>query len=256
MASINPNLQKLVSQARSIVPPDHHYAPISGSVVASPESAFVHIQDWAFLNGFAYVVESGSSAGRRVRYECIFHSRKSKETRNTRDIVEGDRRRVETHVRGIGCPAAITISKHKKMGDQWVLIMNDQEHNHPPAVDPFSLQPHLHRRPGRQEALRIAETHRGVVSYADSKGILKKMGLEIGKKEFYNLQRKEFACDLNDQEEARLLLEFLERIDVYVAVLDVYILDEQGNRADRVIECIAWWTKEQIRLLVDLSLIC
>jgi hypothetical protein len=31
---------------------------------------------------------------------------------------------------------------------------------------------------------------------------LKKIGLEIGKKEFYNLQRKEFACDLNDQEEA------------------------------------------------------
>jgi hypothetical protein len=62
MASINPNLQKLVLQARSIVPPDHYYALISGSVVASPESAFVHIQDWAFLNGFAYVVESGSSA--------------------------------------------------------------------------------------------------------------------------------------------------------------------------------------------------
>jgi hypothetical protein len=56
-------------------------------------------------------------------------------TRNTRDIVEGDRRRVETHVRGIGCPAIITISKHKKMGDQWVLIMNDQEHNQQCASD-------------------------------------------------------------------------------------------------------------------------
>jgi hypothetical protein len=118
IVSINPNLQKLVSQARSIVPPDYYYALISGNVVASPKSAFVHIQDWAFLNGFAYVVELGSSAGRRVRYECIFHLRKSKETRNTRDIVKGDRRRVETHVRGIGCLAAITISKHKKMGDQ------------------------------------------------------------------------------------------------------------------------------------------
>jgi hypothetical protein len=86
----------------------------------------------------------------------------------------------------------ITISKHKKMRDQWVLIMNDQEHNHPPAVDPFSLQPHLHRRPGRQEALRIAETHCGVVSYADSKGILKKIGLEIGTRllhGFYALSR-------------------------------------------------------------------
>jgi hypothetical protein len=79
MASINLNLPKLVSQARSIVPPDHHYALISGSVVASPESAFVYIQDWAFLNRFAYVVESGSSAGRRVRYRCIFYLRKSKE---------------------------------------------------------------------------------------------------------------------------------------------------------------------------------
>jgi hypothetical protein len=80
--------------------------------------------------------------------------------------------------------------------------------------------------------LQIAETHRGVVSYADSKGILKKIGLEIRKKEFYNLQRKKFACDFNNQEEARLLLEFLERIDVYVVVLNVYILNKQGNHAN------------------------
>ena len=52
---------------------------------------------------------------------------------------------------------------------------------------------------------------------------------------------------LSDQEEARMLLQRLEGKNVHVAVDEEYILDAAGNRIDRVIRCIAWWTQEQIR---------
>ena len=63
----------------------------------------------------------------------------------------------------------------------------------------------------------------------------------------YNWQRKEMAGQLSHQEEARMLLQHLEGKNVHVAIDEEYILDTAGNRIDRVIRCIAWWTQEQIR---------
>jgi hypothetical protein len=110
--SLPPKLQAQLDQARANIPLDHREAPPNDSIVSHPDTAFIHINDWAFLNGYAYVVLSGSANLRRIRYSCIFHSRKEGErTRNTRDIDESDRQRVETNVRGINCPVGITISR-------------------------------------------------------------------------------------------------------------------------------------------------
>jgi len=51
-------LQASLNQARAKIPLAHHTAP--EGVVSSPDSAFIHINDWAFLNGHAYVKLSGS----------------------------------------------------------------------------------------------------------------------------------------------------------------------------------------------------
>jgi hypothetical protein len=60
-----------------------------GGIVADPDTVFVHINDWAFLNGYAFVKLSSSAKGRRFRYACIFHSRKlGQRTQNTRKIEE------------------------------------------------------------------------------------------------------------------------------------------------------------------------
>jgi hypothetical protein len=91
----------------------------------------------------------------------------------------------------------------------------------------------------RQQALALAATHRGIVTFTESKKLLKRLGLQIDSTTFYNLQREEMIGQLSDQE-ARMLLQHLERKNVHVAVDEEYILDAAGDRIDRVIRCIAW----------------
>jgi hypothetical protein len=109
--NLPPALQASLNQAGTDIPLAHHEVP--KGVVSSPDSAFIHINDWAFLNGHAYVKISGSMKEGRYRFGCIFHSRKKgQRTQNTRKIDKKDRRRVNSYVRGIGCPVKITISRY------------------------------------------------------------------------------------------------------------------------------------------------
>lgn len=196
-----------------------------------------------FTQGFAFVIESASDI--RVRFECLHHK---KETRNSRKIEEKDRKRVETHIRGTGCPFALYISRQKRRGDQWILCYTKHtEHNHPPSPDPFQLLPHRRRRPGHREVLRLAATHRDTIGYADSSEILGKMGLELDRKSFYNLQRKESEGQLSSQEQARLLLDYLQHAGFHFEVDEVFTFNAAGDR-ERIILTIAWFSPEQIRL--------
>lgn len=137
----------------------------------------------------------------------------------------------------------------KSLGDQWVLRhMNFNQHNHPPTPNPFSLQPHVSRRSGFAEAISVAKTHRGILTYSESKEVLKKMGLTIDPNRYYNLVRKEQSKSLSPQEEAMMLLYYLESQSVHVVVDEQYVLDERGDKKDRVIMCIVWWTSAQIQL--------
>jgi hypothetical protein len=137
----------------------------------------------------------------------------------------------------------------KSQGDQWVLRhMNFDQHNHPPTPNPFSLQPHVSRRPGFAEAISVAKTHRGILTYSESKEVLKKMGLTIDPNRYYNLVRKEQSKSLSPQEEAMMLLYYLESQSVHVVVDEQYVLNERGDKKDRVIMCIVWWTSAQIQL--------
>jgi hypothetical protein len=77
------SLQADINQARANIPRAHYEQP--DGVVSSPETAFIHINDWAFLNGFAYVNIAGSEKEGRYRYSCIFHTRAvGQRTRNYR----------------------------------------------------------------------------------------------------------------------------------------------------------------------------
>jgi hypothetical protein len=53
---------------------------------------------------------------------------------------------------------------------------------------------------------------------------------------------------LTDQEEARLIITYLDKQDCHVYVDKVYILDNLGNKTDRVIQSILWFTPKQLRL--------
>jgi len=45
-----------------------------------------------------------------------------------------------------------------------------------------------------------------------------------------------------------MLLYYLESYNVHVVVDEQYIVDKEGNKKDRIIQCIVWWTLEQIRM--------
>lgn len=110
-ANLPQAVQASLNQARANIPLAHRDVP--EGVVSNPDSAFIHINDWAFLNGYAYVNTAASKKEGRYRYSCIFHSRKEgQRTRNYRKIDEKDRQRVNSYVRGMGCPVKITVSRY------------------------------------------------------------------------------------------------------------------------------------------------
>jgi hypothetical protein len=75
-ANLPQALQASLNEARVKIPLAHHQVP--NGVVLNPDSAFVHISDWAFLNGHAYVKLSGSIKEGRYQYSYVFHSRKKR----------------------------------------------------------------------------------------------------------------------------------------------------------------------------------
>ena len=87
-----------------------------------------------------------------------------------------------------------------------------------------------------------------MIGFNESSKILDKMGLEIDRTKFYNLLRKREASSITDQEEAQLILHYLDSEGCHVEVDEVYILDNLGNKTDRVIQSIVWFTAEQLRL--------
>jgi hypothetical protein len=70
--NITTNLAAMLAQARGDIPSAHHQPP-PNRIVSSPEDSFVHINNWAFMNGQAFVITQGSSALRSVRYDDPLH---------------------------------------------------------------------------------------------------------------------------------------------------------------------------------------
>jgi hypothetical protein len=244
MTTINDQLANQIAHATKSIPKVYYVQPAYNTVISSPDSAFEHLQAWAFTQGLAFVVEHHDA--KRVRWGCIFHK---SNTRNTRKIEEADRERVGTYVRGTGCQVYFYVSFQKRQGDQWIFCHGKHlKHNHEPSPDPFALAPHRNRRPGYLQALRVTETHRGVLGFRTSSDILERIGLEIDRKEYYNLHRKEAEEKLTPQSEARMIITYLNDQGCHVFVNEQYVLDNLGNKTDRVIMSIIWFTPEQLRL--------
>ncbi len=56
------------------------------------------------------------------------------------------------------------------------------------------------------------------------------MGLEISRTDFYNLLRKRDQVKLSDQEEARVVITYLDDHGSHVFVDEQYVLNNLGNR--------------------------
>jgi hypothetical protein len=242
---VTPELQTQIDAAVAALPPSHRRPPIKGEIVESPDAGYTRLQDWAFTHKFALVIESANSD--RTVYRCTHHQKK---TRNTRKTNEEDRKRVETQTRARGCLFNIYISKQKRLWNRWAIgfSLARLDHNHAPNPDPFLYLPHRAKRPGYAEALDLASTLRGTVGYTQVSEALGKKGWEIDRKQFYNLLQKESKGSLTKQEELCLLLKILEDEGLHPRVREEYILNENGERTQRIIRDIFWISPEQIRM--------
>jgi hypothetical protein len=72
--------------------------------------------------------------------------------------------------------------------------------------------------------------------------------LDIGKKKYYSLQRKEGKGTLTRQEELELILKTLEEENVYVKPCAEYTTDAYRERTSRVIKDLFWMSLEQIKM--------
>jgi hypothetical protein len=68
-------------------------------------------------------------------------------------------------------------------------------------ADPFSVEGFKEYQPGHKRARQLASTHRGTISYTTLDDILRKEGLHLRRKEYYNLTQKEAKTILLNQEE-------------------------------------------------------
>ena len=122
------------------------------------------------------------------------------------------------------------ISYCKKINN-WAIGYTHREHNHSMNPDPFSYIIHRSRRCGHDKAVELARGLRGEVSYNKAKAIFQNHDLNIERKEYYNLTRREATKKLNSQEQFRLLLTCLDQEDFRVRFHEVYTLNDQGKYA-------------------------
>ena len=148
----------------------------------SKEAALQQLRNWAFTQGFALAVES--SRADRVVYHCIHHKKK---TRNSCKTAEADRQRVQTQTLASGCNFSLYVSRTKRSKGRWAISTN-LEHNHAPNPNPFQYTQYQAKQSGYVKALATAAS---VISYTASAEILRKEGLELDRKKYYNMGHKE-----------------------------------------------------------------
>ena len=95
--------------------------------------------------------------------------------------------------------------------------------------DRFSYIIHRSGRCGHDKAVGLAPGLWREVFYKKAKAVLQSHDLNIERKEYYNLTRREATKKLNFQEQLRLLLACLDQKDFRIRFHEVYTLKDQGK---------------------------
>jgi hypothetical protein len=159
-----------------------------------------------------------------------------------------DKTRLASHFQALGCKFGLYISRRKKLNDQWAIGWTKHtDHNHQGLADPFLHPEFRSYRPSHAKALRLANTHRGILSYKDLARVLEKAGLYIRAKEFWNLQHKEKIEKLSSADELNTLVGNLKRAGFHPRMREEYLVEDRA-RVRRVVRDIFFMSDEQIRL--------
>jgi hypothetical protein len=80
---ILPGLRNEIDTVIKAIPVTNRVIPTAGAIIPDPNSAFIHLQDWAFTQGYAFIIALLNNI--RARFNYIYYQVK---TRNTRKLTE------------------------------------------------------------------------------------------------------------------------------------------------------------------------
>jgi hypothetical protein len=248
---ITETLASKIQRHIDLIPSERRVKPLRTEYIPE-DDALNRLNDWAFCEGYGYVTRS-SNTGYSIQVVCAHYQ---KETRNTRGLTEETRKRADTVTRKKACPHRVRIGVQKRLGGLFAYGEFKGEHNHPPATDPFELIPHRERDKDKEMAREIAETHRGSITYQQSSEILAKDGLELSRKDFYNvnwkaMMQKEDNKTITPAEELELIYTYLEDTDFRVEVREEVTYRDDGKTIiKRVIKDLFFIHPDQIQMAI------
>lgn len=104
----NASLNMRIQHALTAMPPEHRLPPFIGEIVGSIEVGKTKLQDYAFAQSFAFVIDSNDQKRQRLMLHCTRHRTKIK---NTKKLQKKNRRKAATNVFFAECKYSILI-KH------------------------------------------------------------------------------------------------------------------------------------------------
>lgn len=215
--AFNATLQVRIKTAVDALPSSHRLSSVTGEEVESLEHGKTRLQDYAFTQGFALVIESHDKKRRRLRMHC---SRHKSNTRNTRKLDEEDRERVYTNVSFDQCKYSVQI-KYPRYEDRFIITVLNDEHSHDLSPDPFVFREHKSKDICRDEAMQLGLGLRiSSTKYNQAGGTMRTQGVTMTSKEYYNLTRS--AGKRTPQEQLSLALKTLEMEGFHVRCLKKY----------------------------------
>jgi len=240
-STITPELAIRIQKAIEAVPPSHRCSLTKNETVEGPEAEFERLQNWAFTQGFALAIKSQNK--KRLRVKCVNHHKKTKSWRKTK---EEDRVRPNTVSLAKDCPYALYIS-YQQQQNAWLIGLTCTTHNHSMEPDPFQFRQHHHRDPTHTSALMLEEglQYAGVL-YSEARKVLQNHDVCLSVKDYYNLKWSKEK--LINKEALKLLLDQLDLKNFQVQVMKKYIIDNEGNCTQRVVQHIFFCFSEQINL--------
>ena len=235
------DLIERIRKATDLIPSAHRLAPVDGETFSTLEQAVKRLQDYAFTQGFALVIETRDLKRNRLVMECIRHKDKYK---NVRKLTSDERKR-STKVSYLGCKYRVSVRIGRHDTELTLAISNDS-HDHDSAYDPFAFKVHNDKDPDRETALNLGTSLRAsAIPYIQATRVLANQDLRLTRSDFYNLQRSEGK--LTSEEELLGALGHLEDRGFHVLTKEVYLV-EQNERRRRVIEMFFFCSPEQIAM--------
>jgi len=243
-------------------PPSFIEEPVDGEVFDNVELCRERLQGFAFFQGFAIVLKSGSMKQARPRFyfQCIHYGASTLNTRQLEEHVERDeddnitsrRKQEATNIQARACPYFIYLASKqigKRGSGQYGLVLSvkNSSHSHAMAVNPLVYSQHKKSLPVYQSAVELGKTLRSAhISYSAARRVLEQANFPLDRKSYYRLRHRAVSAEKDDFADLVIALE--DAGFVFECRMEEE-LNSQGEIVDTQLQQIWFAHPDQIRYI-------